>query len=655
MIFLAGEHYLNTSFKIASIRYLSLVSNGSITDPSRIICQERVGLEVVNISSVYIYDISVFSCGNEHFTRTTIGVCFPAFSIIDIEALKMVSVSIQDSYGNGLYASNSSIILQNSSFTMNGKNKSCMLLGAAIIATQSSNITMEGKLSFISNSAVFAGAIAADSSTISIDGDVMFQNNSASDSGGAIAANSSTIGIKGDVMFQNNSASVYGGAIVAISSTISINGDVMFQNNSASFHGGAIAANSSTISIKGDVMFQNNSASVYGGAIVTISSTISIKGDVIFQNNSASIFGGAIAVFQVSFIIMDGSISFHCNSAQLGGAMALSGTSCGHLESAFLMFHNNQAVQGGAVVVIASTFYLGGYSEFIGNHADLRGGAISAKVSNVRLQGKVHFRDNNAQLGGSMYLEYNSHIYFSSTTELVLQHNTAEKGGAIYIRDSTYIASCIHTEDDSSQVAFIDRSSCAFGSFSSLFSLIIYSSMVEKGNEVFGGFPSHCNRTTYYKELLQLLQDNHIEASSEPSTLMLCSSHRPPPSNEISVSRGETFRIPVMALDQFDLPVPATVRAYFNSSNGSTSDLAEGQNLQKIWANCTLLNYTVFSAPETVDLYIYAEEGPCGPDDSMRITIHLQECLHVFERSTSNTHCVYMCKKTAEVHQQLQY
>ena len=715
MIFLAGEHYLNTSFKIASIRYLSLVSNGSITDPSRIICQERVGWEVVNISYVYIYDISVISCGNEHFTRTTIGSCFPAFSIIDIEALKMVSVSIQDSYGNGLYASNSSIILQNSFFVMNGKNKSCILFGAAI-AIVSSNITMEGKLSFISNSAVYGGVISAYSSTISMKGDEMFQNNSASRIGGAIRIRSSNITMEGKLSFISNSA-VYGGAIHAYSSTISMKGDEMFQNYSASriggairirssnitmeeklsfisnsaVYGGAIHAYSSTISMKGDEMFQNYSASriggairirssnitmegklsfisnsaVYGGAIYAYSSTISMKGDEMFQNNSASHIGGAIRIrsskitmegelsfisnsavyagavnVYLSTISMKGDVMFQNNSAQrLGGAMFLSDTSCRHLESAFLMFHNNQAVKGGAVYVADSMFYLGGYSWFTGNHAETQGGAISAQSSNVHVQGNVHFFDNNAQLGGSMYLEYNSRIYFSSTTDLIFQNNTAEKGRAIYIMDSTYIASCSHLASDG---FFKSANRCAFGSSSYPFPvLLLNTSMIERGNELFGGFPTFCTDSSYYDDLkkVQSMQNNPPVVSSEPSTLQVCD-HRHL-DLELTVSRGEMFRRPVIARDQFYLPVPATIRAYFTSSNGSTSHLAEDQSLQKIGAECTTLNYIVFSAQETVDLYIYAEEGPCGPTESMRITIHLQDCPHLFV--LNNSHCV--CEK----------
>ena len=181
--------------------------------------------------------------------------------------------------------------LQNSFFVMNGKNESS-IFGAAI-AIVSSNITMEGKLSFISNSAVCGGAIDAHSSTISMKGDVMFQNNSASRIGGAIRIRSSNITMEGELSFISNSA-VNAGVIDAKSSTISMKGDVMFQNNSASADGGAIVTHSSNIAMEGELSFISNSAE-YAGAIDAYSSTISMKGDVMFQNNSVSVYGGAIS------------------------------------------------------------------------------------------------------------------------------------------------------------------------------------------------------------------------------------------------------------------------------------------------------------------------------------------------------------------------
>ena len=851
MIFLAGEHYLNTSFKVASIRYLSLVSNGSITDPSRIICQERVGWEVVNISFVYICDISVISCGNKHFasTNSTIGdVCLPAFSIVDIEAFNMVNASIQDSYGHGLYASNSNIILQNSSFVMNGISGSCSIDGGAIHATSSSismedvsfinnsatsggaifaftsssinmkgvvdfinnnakylggaifvissnisikgdvdflinsaesggaicallsDISMEGDMDFVNNSAVFGGAIYVVVSDISIEGDASFISNSAENQGGAMYTsyivsimmdgnvtflgnfarlggamtlvedtscihlesaslmfhnnqavnggavyigsstihltgysdftgnhadsqggaifsqlsdilipgevkfleNSAQLGgavylergsrvyigyncltvdfinnitIRGDVDFLNNSA-IFGGAICAVSSDISIKGDVDFLNNSAE-SGGAICVSSSDIRMEGDVDFVNNSA-ILGGAIYVDSTIISIEGDASFISNSAENQGGAMYTsFKVS-ITMDGNVTFLGNFARLGGAMSLVDTSCVHLESASLMFHNNQAVRGGALYIsYSSSFYLRGYSNFTGNHADSQGGAIFSRTSDIYIPGEVKFLENSAQLGGAVFLEYGSRVNFGDDNiincdySVTFQRNKAKRGGAVYARDAAYYVSCFHD-------LFINFRSndCPFTIPFSINCVSFNSNEAsERGADVFGGFTRLCVESVY---ISAPTPSAPMSISSEPSTIKFCNHsnlHSPLFSNELTVSRGATFRIPVIAHDQVGSPVPATLRAYFTFSSGSNSDLAEGQSLQKIGVECTLLNYTVFSRIKTVDLYIYAEEGPCGPDPdpevSMRIRIHLQECPHVFV--LNNSHCV--CEK----------
>ena len=533
-------------------------------------------------SHVYLCDIYVISCGNRHFSSTTIGVCLPAFSIVNIEAFNMVNVSIRDSCGNGIYALNSSIVLQNSSFVMNGKSRSCSFGRGAILAT-SSSISME------------------------------------------------------DVNFINNSAA-FGGAIYALSSSVSMDGNASFINNDVNLGGGAIYAYSSNIHIKGDVDFFNNSAE-QGGAIYASTSNISTKGDVSFVNNSAESDGGAIFTFLEVSIFMDRNVTFLGNSATLGGAMTLLDTSCRNLEGAYLMFHNNQAVKGGAVYISDSTFHLTGYSDFSGNHADSQGGAFFSQTSNIHIPGNMRYLDNSAQLGGSMYLEYGSRVYVGSTTHLTFQHNKAKRGGAVYVKDATYYVSCGLDVNDTLLSTF-GCPFCVYYDDYLLFKDIFFinNEARERGGDIFGGFTRICFESfTVLAPTLAV----PISISSEPSTIKLCNHsnlHGQLFSNELTVSRGATFRIPVIALDQIGSPVPATFRAYFTFSNGSNSDLAEGQSLQKIGAECTLLNYTVFSRLKTVDLYIYAEEGPCGPDESMRIRVNLQECPRGF--ILNNSHCV---------------
>ena len=524
-------------------------------------------------------------------------------------------------WGGAIYVTSSNIIMERD---VNFLDNSATW-GGAILAT-SSNISMIGNIRLLNNSARYGGAIKADSSNISMIGVISLLNNS-----GAIQADSSNISMIGVISLLNNSAG-YGGAIQATSSNISMIGVISLLNNNAGY-GGAIRATSSNISMIGDVSLLNNSAG-YGGAIQATSSNISMIGDVNFLHNIATKYnGGAILALDVS-IIIDGNTTFLGNSAPFGegGAINLVRSSYTHLESACLMFHNNQAVKGGAIFASGSTYYLRGYSNFTGNHADTLGGAISAQTSNVHVEGTVIFLDNNAQLGGAMYLEYVSHIHLSSKTDLNFVHNKAERGGAIYIRDSTYFVSCAHSDISSALLRYscpfistIYHLSVTFNRFSVTFN---GNNASEKGDAIFGGFSKSC---AYW--LRGTILDNPLLVSSEPSTVNLCNGQP-----ELTVSRGATFSIPVIALDQIGSAVPATIRAYFTFSDGSSSDLAEGQSLQKIGAECTTLNYTVFSTLETVDLYIYAEEGPCGPTESMRITIHLQDCPHIFV--LNNLHCV---------------
>ena len=530
----------------------------------------------------------------------------------------MVNVSIQDSYGNGLYASNSNIILQNSSFVMNGISGSCSYFSGGAIHATSSSISMED-VSFINDSALYGGAI--------------------------YASLSSNINMKGEVDFINNNAERAGGAIYA-SSNISMKGDVDFINNSANF-GGAINVYSSNITMEGDVDFVNNSAA-FGGAIDVYSTNISIEGDASFISNSAEYQGGAMYTSSKVNIMMDGNVTFLDNFAPLGGAMSLVDTSCIHLESASLMFHNNQAVRGGALYISYSTsFYLRGYSNFTGNRADSQGGAIFSRTSDIYIPGEVKFLENSAQLGGAVFLEYGSRVNFGDDNiincdySVTFQRNKAKRGGAVYARDAAYYVSCFHD-------LFINFRSndCPFTIPFSINCVSFNSNEAsERGADVFGGFTRLCVESVY---ISAPTPSAPMSISSEPSTIKFCNRsnlHGQLFSNELTVSRGATFRIPVIALDQVGSPVPATLRAYFTFSSGSNSDLAEGQSLQKIGAECTLLNYTVFSRIKTVDLYIYAEEGPCGPDPnpevSMHIRIHLQECPRIFV--LNNSHCV--CEK----------
>ena len=668
-----GSPFLGTSFfggaisaimSNISMEDVSFVNNSAYQGGAIYAALAYISMEDVSFvnnsasegGAIYAYIANSIMKGDVSFLNNSAGVG-GAVSAISASTLSMEGdVSFfnnsAEQDGGAIHALSSNIIMVGDVSFLNN----CAKDGGAVFA-YSSSISMEGNVSFFNSSAYrggSGGAIYATLENISMGGDVSIFNNRA-ENGGAIFVENSNISMDGDVSFLNNSAQKQGGAIEAISSSISMEGDVSFHNNNAVSYGGAIFTNfaiftnlASNISMKGDVSFFNNSA-IFGGAIFATLLNIGMTGNVSFLYNHAQLYdGGAIIGFNVQ-IIMDGNVMFLENSAPLGlgGAMNLVGSSCNHLENAHLVFQNNQAARGGAIFASDSTCYLRGDTNFTDNHAIFLGGAISAQTSNVHVEGKVQFLNNSAQLGGSVYLEHVSHVYFSSTTDLIFQHNEAKRGGAIFVRDSTYFVSCaqIGTFFYPPQIVL---DSCAIVSFNATTGGFEFGSLTfdgntasDRGDVIFGGYPQTCVQIFSISEQLGKtlpLQDDPLSVSSEPLKLKLCN-HGNLPLELDDLSRGETFRISVMALDQSGSPVPATIRAYFTFSDKSTTYLVEDQSAQKIDAECTTLNYTVFSTLNTVDLYIYAEEGVCGSNEAIQIIIHLQECPLAFVLDHSQCVC----------------
>ncbi len=77
----------------------------------------------------------------------------------------------------------------------------------------------------------------------------------------------------------------------------------------------------------------------------------------------------------------------------------------------------------------------------------------------------------------------------------------------------------------------------------------------------------------------------------------------------ISVRKGQTFKISVMAVDQAGNPVNATIRSSVITESG-VGRLKEGQAEQAVGNQCTELEYNVFSQDSSAQVELYAD-GPC--------------------------------------------
>ena len=504
MIFLAGDHYMNKSIQILSIKELRLVSNSNVSQWPSIVCQEKVGWRVCNVDEVYLANLSFMSCGYHAIDKNeTIISCSnlfhnnhstPAFSIAYIRMFEMVNVSIQDSHSSAIGAFFSNVFVQNTSFVDGGDHR-----------------------------------------------------------------NSST-------------------AMCAVFSNMSISNTLFLRNTG-----------------------------YLGGALFLLDSTATISGKSSFINNS----------------VLD------------------------------TVFHD-----GGAIRAIRSYLFFRGNTSFIGNHAEIRGGAILAEISTIYMEGYVLFHQNSALLGGSIHMQYYSHIHLRNTTHLIFQNNEARRGGAIYVSDSTYFLSCTKFYIEQSGSQFSTCFIIAEDNLSDQTKITFDSNIArERGHDIFGGMITEC--IDHQFEELGLLNVSNLNTqrrmssvSSEPIRLNFCGNTtllyrfdsltlQYLPFISRSTRRGATLSIPIVAVDQSSTPVPATVRAYFAVTDGYTSTMAEGQSAQRIESECTLLNYTVFSELDTVDFYVYADEGPCkATGDSLNtVRIHLLECPLAFNLSGSQCVC----------------
>ena len=111
-----------------------------------------------------------------------------------------------------------------------------------------------------------------------------------------------------------------------------------------------------------------------------------------------------------------------------------------------------------------------------------------------------------------------------------------------------------------------------------------------------------------------------------------------------SVYPGETSQISVVAVGQRNGMVPTTVRGRFLPSETSTGNIGNLHPLQYLQATlnvCTVLNYTVSTLVELVDLQLYAD-GPCSTfSNTLNLVLRIgQTCPPGFNLSTIERSCV---------------
>ena len=521
-----------------------------------------------------------------------------------------------------------------------------------------------------------------------------FNNNKAKRNGGAMSIVGSSSLLTAIVVsggkFSNNEA-VTGGAIHTQRISLSVNGSCFSKNTGET---GVIYATQSAVVFSGDILLWNNTGSMFlfssNLTVVDKSNTKAYSNIPSWQNLYGLQQGGAITAVQ-SNIIIYGICILSDNIAEDGGAIRAT-------ESKMLIYgevtvtNNTATDSGGGVHLYQSELKCSenGTLKIITNNANEKGGGIRAISSLIisELMEKagilVVLNGNNAKLGGGICMEVNAKIYILklqySNRELkqwnhrrfILSDNSADYGAAVYVTDDTNFAStsyrkystltecfmqivALHDELRSTlildYVNFTDNysqysGSNLFGGLLDRCTVSPYAEVYSKYNPNFQQRPDIISGVTYIKTVSTIVMNESFSISSEPIQVCFCEHNEPNcdlKRKDVTVKKGERFTISLVAIDQVNHTVNATIRSSLFSVHGG---LDEDQASQSINDSCST-RFSVFSPRVSETLIMYAE-GPCKDAklSQKQVDIQFQSCtcpVGFQENKGKGTQCVCQC------------
>ena len=575
--------------------------------------------------------------------------------------------------GGAMWTFNSSFNITSSTFT----NNSAVDDGGAIWTFNSSfNITSS---TFTNNSAVDdGGAMWTFNSSFNITSST-FTNNSAADDGGAIETNNSSFNITSST-FTNNSAADDGGVAWAIASSFNIIGSNFYANKANSF-GGILV----TIASFSHIIITNSTFDYNSGSLYIFNSNLTFSGYTRLENNAEQLNktaeareeGGAITSVQ-STVIFTGVSSLSNNQARRGGAILA-------IESKIMIYGetiiaNNTAIvsSGGGISLQQSDLEVRGNCT-ISCNAAVRGGGIHATSSTVAVYqpGTLQFINNRAGNGSGLYLEINAKLYVlkigpTSRKCLLFRANHARYGGAMYVADNTNAGACSPDNECLIQTLALHQVTYNIGKDELINILFVGNTASEQGANIFGGLLDRCIPSPFaevynpiqleipphYSGVSYLNDTANITAlgtiSSLPLRVCFCKSESEPDCSyqppTIKVKRGETFTMPLVAVDQVNHSVDANIISSLSSQDGGFS---EGQQTQSVGKICSNVTFNVFSPHNSETINLFAD-GPCGSStlSTRHLYIEFSDCTCPagFQPLDSDTRCGCDCDSKLSPH-----
>ena len=570
--------------------------------------------------------------------------------------------------------------------------------GGAIFTFQGSLINIRGS-EFHKNSAEHGGALyVLMTVAVKIKSNV-FSSNEAKSGGGAITTYSITMDISRSTFYSNKADR--GGAITLNTVKLILIRETDFRENTA--NNGILTSSKSRILLSDSLRFLSNIGSLFlyaSNFSITEGSNISVTNNSSPHqlNNVTSNLqeGGFITAFQ-SNITLNGTYTVMDNNAENGGA--IHATQSKVFVYGDIIIANNRATQaGGGVYLFQSELNCMLPSSFvlIGNKATEKGGGIHAISSLIQIDvdSSVNIITNNAKLGGGISLEIDAKVYILKqynnyelkSLPLILHDNTADYGGAVYVADDTNSAMCASISHkifsaltecsmqvlalhggkvtsifQSKNINFTGNHAYAFGS--DLFGGLLDRCTVSPFAEIYSVDKSlitgHVNGVSYLNEISTIIGYSTI--SSHPIQICFCRDSEPDynlKSLNIRVKKGELFIVSLVAVDQVNHTINATIQSSLLSNLGG---LGEDQFLQNTNELCTDLSFSVFSPHDSEKLTL-SVTGPCKDAELSQAEIYLHflpcTCPIGFEPDTTElTKCTCGCDSKllnfiTECHQQ---
>ena len=547
--------------------------------------------------------------------------------------------------GGAVYTSSGIISITNTSFNQNTASHD----GGVFQANGKSNISFyhtNFSNNMAENTAGVVFLLGGSNTTIN---DCTFESNSAKDIGGVLRLLQSTASISNS-RFDLSSTESSGGVVHMTNSTLLMEGS-SFMNSNASDNGGVISAQSSSlVNIICNTFRYNKANNGHGGVLYLVQQKESLIMNSTFENNTAKEIGGALSL-SLSTAIIIVQCTFINNYARLGAAL-------GAEQSSSLYFNgnpnstdttithykveicNNRALEsGGGIYLSNCNIHFLQDVNVCHNRAKKHGGGIFAVNSHIWTGGTMDFNNNTAMNNGGGISLDNSTLYKineendsdSETSVINLTFNEAQYGGALYVNDEK--CSSKHNEGMDGECFFQNVTELNFGN----------NYAKSSGNDLYGGLLDRCsvvsgtNSSQLQSEGVGRFKNiSNIEAfdkesfSSKPVKVCICKDNKmdcSSRSSSINVTMGgldfNEFNLSLVAVDQFNQPVRATIMSLSNDTEPVTSN--------RVFEQVKRCDKVIFRAPfqrtGLHELSIFAD-GPCDSHgiSSIKVNVNVHEC-----------------------------